>query len=101
MSDNISKIADYVSKKDLDIILEVNKKAIELETEVAEQNEKIIDLLNDNIEEQKEINEKLDEIKKLSENIDKDIFKIQVLFSAGLISLIIQVIQIIQIFMKK
>ena len=41
-----------LNKKDLEIILEVNRKAIEIETEVADQNEEIISLLNRNKEKQ-------------------------------------------------
>lgn len=96
---------DQINKKDLELILEVNKKAIEVETEVAEQNEEIIDLLNSTKSSQEKISDQMsdiedtiDEIKENTEKIHKDIFKIQVLFVTGLLSLIVQ---IIQMFMKK
>lgn len=97
---------DQFDKKDLEIILEVNKKAIEIETTVADQNEEIIELLNNNKNEQAEIHNKLDEVldNKLNkiiekgEEISKDLFKIQVLFITGLLAL---VAQIIQIFLRK
>ncbi len=71
---------ENLNKKDLEIILEVNRKAIEIETEVADQNEEIISLLNYN-------KEKIDKM-------EKDIFKIQVLFITGILGLIIQLIQL-------
>lgn len=96
---------DNVNKRDLDLILEVNRKAIEIETAVADQNEEVITLLNNNREmhsKTKEefalLNIKLDKIIKYSEEINKDLFKIQVLFLTGLLSLVVQVVQM---FLKK
>lgn len=90
--------ADQFNKKDLEIILEVNKKAIEIETAVTDQNEEIIGLLNDCKDSQEKMDEKLDKLVKQSEETSKDIFKMQVLFITGLLAL---VAQIIQIFIKK
>jgi uncharacterized coiled-coil protein SlyX len=98
MTDKIIPINDHVNKKDLELILEVNKKAIEIETEVATQNEEIIDLLTANKERSEKMDEKLDKLVKQSDDTTKDLFRIQVLFITGLLSL---VIQIIQIFVKK
>ena len=104
MSDRekIIDINEHLNKKDLELILEVNKKAIEIETAVADQNEEIIDLLEkikDKQASDSEIyTEKLDKIIEHTDEMNKDIFKIQVLFITGLLSL---VIQIIQIFVKK
>lgn len=98
MDDMPEKINDHLQKRDLDLILEVNKKAVEIETEVAEQNEEIISLLTSNKERQEGMDIKLDKLIKQSEETNRDIFKIQVLFITGLLSL---VIQIIQIFIKK
>ena len=89
---------ENLSKRDLEIILEVNKKAIEIETNVADQNEEIISTLSVLKEKQKEGNDKKDKIIKQNDDLSKDIFKLQVLFVTGLISL---VIQIIQIFLKR
>lgn len=75
---------EQLKKRDLEVFLELNKKAIEIETEVADQNEEII--------------LKLDKVIKQVEETNKDIFKIQVLFITGILSLIIQ---IIQMFIKK
>lgn len=91
-------LIDQVNKRDLEIILEVNRKAVEIETAVADQNEEIISLLNDNQKSQEQIEDKLDKILEKSEETAKDLFKIQVLFVTGLLAL---VAQIIQIFIKK
>jgi hypothetical protein len=98
MPERLIPLSEQLSKKDLELILEVNKKAIEIETAVVEQNEEIITLLNDNKDRQEKMDEKLDKLIKQSEETNRDLFKIQVLFVSGLISL---VIQIIQIFLKK
>jgi len=89
---------EQLNKRDLEVFLEVNRKAIEIETEVAEQNEEIISLLNDNKKKQDDLDVKVDKLIKQTEEINKDIFKIQVLFITGILSL---VIQIIQMFIKK
>lgn len=96
---------EQLKKKDLELFLEVNKKAIEIETEVADQNEEIISLLNDVKSSQEIIKSKQENIETLQEKlvkktdeIDRDLFKIQVLFITGVLSLLIQ---IVQIFIKK
>lgn len=89
---------EQLNKRDLEVFLEVNRKAIEIETEVAEQNEEIISLLNDNKKKQDDLDSKVDKLIKQTEEINKDIFKIQVLFITGILSL---VIQIVQMFIKK
>lgn len=96
--DRLTTITGQVNKRDLEIILEVNRKAVEIETAVADQNEEIIGLLNDNHESQEKIEEKLDKLLEKAEDTSKDLFKIQVLFVTGLLAL---VAQIIQIFIKK
>jgi len=86
---------EQLNKRDLEIILEVNKKAIEIETSVADQNEEMITLLNEAKDKHKELDSKIDRITKLSEELNKDIFKLQVLLVTGLLSLVMQVIQMI------
>lgn len=98
MSDKIIKPDERVNKKDVELILEVNKKAIEIETEVADQNEEIIDSLNAIKNNQEQTDEKIEKLVKQGEEMVKDIFRIQVLFVTGLLSIIIQ---IISIFVKK
>lgn len=96
--DKILSLAEQVNKRDLETILEVNRKAVEIETAVADQNEEIIGLLNDCKKNQEDTSEKVDKILKLSEDTSKDLFKIQVLFVTGLLAL---VAQIVRIFLKK
>jgi hypothetical protein len=101
MTDSRSSFHDLeqsLNKRDLNVILEVNKKAIEIETDVADQNEEIISLLNQSKENQKELDDKIDKVIKQTDELSKDLFKIQVLFVTGILSLIIQVIQM---FIKK
>ncbi len=93
MAEKVS-INDNIKRNDLDLILEVNRKAIEIETTVADQNEEIISLLGKCREKQDKTEEKVDKIVKQVEDINKEIFKLQVLFVSGLISLVIQVVQI-------
>lgn len=90
--------SENVKKKDLELILEVNKKAIEIETAVVDQNEEIIEALDDIKKTLEEHDKKLDKIVDQSDETNKDLFKIQVLFVTGLLSLVIQVLQI---FLKK
>jgi len=90
--------SENVKKQDLELILEVNRKAIEIETEVADQNEEIIEALSDIKKVQEKHDEKIDKLVKQSEDTNKDLFRIQVLFITGLLSLVIQVFQI---FLKK
>jgi len=101
----VEKQSDALKRKDLDLILEVNKKAIEIETEVAEQNEEIIKSLDTIQNNQGDIDKKLDDhsekLEKLIKQTDetnKDLFRMQVLFITGLITLIAQ---IVEIFLKK
>jgi len=96
--DKIISLAEQIHKRDLEIILEVNRKAVAIETAVADQNEEIINLLNDNHDSQEKIEEKLDKLLEKADDTSKDLFKIQVLFVTGLLAL---VAQIIQIFIKK
>lgn len=82
---------DNLSKSDFDTILEVNRKTIEVQLEVSDQNEKIIEGLDANQKADADIIKRIDDL-------DKKMFKIEVLLASGLISLIIQ---LIQIFTKK
>lgn len=93
MAERVS-LHDGIKKNDLELILEVNRKAIEIETTVADQNEEMMALLNKCREKQDKTEEKVDRLIKQSEDTSKEIFKLQVLFVSGLISLVIQVVQI-------
>lgn len=96
------KINEHLNKRDLELILEVNRKSIEIETGVADQYEDILVNLSEGKLAQKictdqlsDVNDKLDKVIKQCEDINRDIFKIQVLFLTGLFSLIIQVVQLL------
>ena len=90
----VEKFNEQLNKKDLELILEVNKKAIDIQTVVAEQHEDILENLVDLKKNQITQGEKIDKLVKQSEDTNRDIFKIQILFLSGLFSLIIQVIQL-------
>lgn len=103
-----------LDKDDIDLLLEVNKKAIELQTEISNQYEEIIDALEemddetsqnkDNIEKIIEVNKNLrDDFDKLSKDIKEikdSMFKTGVLISAGIVSIIIQIVEIFLHFKK-
>lgn len=82
---------ENLSRSDFDTILEVNKKSIEIQVEVSDQNERILEALDDQ-------EKKLDDIIEQNDELHKDLFKIQVLFASGILGL---VIQLIQYFIKK
>lgn len=122
-------MAETINKKDLELIFQVNQKAVEIQTNVSSQNEEIINdfesLESDHKDmkeslkkievENKEIKDLLkkhevetrdvkDSLKKNEENankiikttdeLNKDIFKIQILFLTGFVSIILQLIQL-------
>lgn len=107
MTEKMISKNDIVNKEDLKLILEVNRKAIEIETAGVSQNEEILeslsiiknnesnvtDLLKRIEENEKKSSEKLEKITEKLNEIDKDLFRIQVLFVSGAISLVIQIIQ--------
>lgn len=98
----IEKQNEALKKKDLDVILEVNKKAIEIETEVAEQNEEIIDALGKVQGNQDAIFKRIDRVNSTVDEINRALYKIQVLFVSGFITIIMAVIGLVaQIFLKK
>lgn len=110
---------DSLSRSDLDTIIEVNKRAIELQVEVAAQNEKVIE----DLEENKKINEatkrdtesalkelsslkqdikdykkdvldKVEEVKTKVDDLDKSQFKLYALLTTGAVAIILQIIQL-------
>jgi len=104
-------MTDQINRKDLQVILEVNRKAVEIETVVAEQNEEIIAQLEKARETQLDqdikINKmitanqevKLDKILTMSEEISRSLFRFQVLWITGILGIIAQVISMF--FFKK
>jgi hypothetical protein len=104
-------MVDQINRKDIQVILEVNRKAVEIETVVAEQNEEIISQLEKTHEIQDEHTIKLDKIiatnqevkldklLAMSEEISRSLFRFQVLFITGILGIIAQVISMF--FFKK
>ena len=86
---------EQINKHDLTVILEVNRKAIEIETGVADQNEEIISLLTENKEQIEKCKEDTSDISEKIEKLDRELFKIQVLFLTGVLSLVVQILQIV------
>jgi hypothetical protein len=97
---------EQFNRRDLEIILEANRKAVEIETAVAERNEEIIDLLTSNklLTEQmdskldKLVEQKINKLLEKNEEISKDLFQIRVLYIAAILTI---VAQIVEIFLKK
>ena len=86
---------DLLQKSDIETVLETNKKAIEIHTEVASQNEDIINKL-ESLESKLKYNTDL--TAKMSKDVDdmnKSMFKLYVLLTSGVISLIIQIISMV------
>lgn len=102
MADNIVNINEYISKRDLQMILEVNKKSIEIENAVADQNEEVIELLTkaktagiDNTKNIKVISETQSKIVTKIEDLSRELFVLKVLLGAGVINLIVQVVTLV------
>jgi len=96
---------ERLTSRDVDLILEVNRRAIEINNTVSEQNEDIIRRLTESkeridkmLDKMDRLYEKSEKMSKQVEDMNKDIFKIQILFATGIASLIIQ---LIQMFFKK
>jgi hypothetical protein len=97
---------EQFNRRDLEIILEANRKAVEIETAVADRNEEIIDLLTSNklLTEQmdskldKLVEQKINKLLEKNEDISKDLFQIRVLYIAAILTI---VAQIVEIFLKK
>lgn len=91
------KYNNDLQMSDIDTIIKVNNKAIELQTETSEQYEEIlaaISEINIKVENIKIKQDNLEdytfEIKKLLTELEKAQFKLYVLLSSGIVSLIIQ-----------
>lgn len=116
---SIKREDELLSRSDLDSIIDVNKKAIELQVEVSAQNEKVIEDLAENTkitenikrdtestlkelsfnkqdskDYKNDILEKIDEIKDKVDKLDKNQFKIYVILTTGAIAIVLQIIQL-------
>ncbi len=101
----MTQVTEYIYKRDIDMMMQVSSKAVELQAAVADQNEEIIEKLNKVIEQneksssqKKEMETKIDKIVKSHEELARDVFRIQVLFISGFVGIILQ---IVSIFLKK
>lgn len=90
--------SDHLSKSDMDTILKVNTRAVEIQTEISSQNEDLMNNLSTVKTIQMSGHDKLDKIIEQNETLSRDLFTIKILFLSGLISI---VLQIISIFLKK
>ena len=91
-----------ISRKDLELYLEINNKVIELQSAEVEQNEEIIESLDTMKAVQVSIETKIDKLvlqglEKVTsqcEQISRDLFMIKVLYITGLLSIIAQIISL-------
>lgn len=105
MANDKSHKDNIITSTELDYILEVNRKSIQIHTEVAHQNEDILDKLD-------KLTTKMESIEKLSEesnktlvgpqkmeerveNIDKNLFRLMILLGSMGIGLIIEIIKLL------
>ena len=86
------KDRDILQRGDIDTIIEVNNKAIELHSEISDQYEEIISAQNKLMISQGKIDDDIRSIKKDMDELNKNQFKIILLLSTGIISLIIQLV---------
>lgn len=86
------RLIDHLDKRDLEIILEVNKRAIEIGAEAIDQNEDIIRYLESGKSERAEIIKKVDEVSDVVDEIKLDLFKIKILYVGGLLAIVGNVI---------
>lgn len=85
-----------LQRSDIETIIKVNSRAIELQGEVSDQYEEIISSLSDVKDTQERIQEDNDEIKKEIKDISKAQFKIQILLTSGIVSVIIQIFTLLK-----
>lgn len=86
---------ETLQKADIDTILSVNKKAIELYTENSEQNEEIIECLSSIKNDTKTLAEKQKDMADEIKTIERAQFKLLVLLGSGVVSLVLQLIQLL------
>lgn len=92
-----------LEKSDLYTIIQVNNKAIEIQSEITSQYEEVIESLETVSDSNNKIVDKIAEIKLDHKDIKADIkeinktqFKILVLLSAGVLNLIVQIISMLK-----
>lgn len=92
MSDLFKNKDDRISKHDIDVIMEVNKRSIQVQTEVMAQNEDIADELSDIKKSQICQDKKIDKLVKNSEDFSKELFQMKTLLLTSFVNIILQVI---------
>jgi chromosome segregation ATPase len=101
-NDNKRSIDGTFNKSDMETIIKVNNKAIELQNETSEQYEEMISLEEKNAEKIEKLEDEISDLKKMSEKIEKGIeeiskteFKILILLTSGIVSLIMQIVSLL------
>ena len=112
----MSAVNNSFDKKDMEIILEINRKAIEIESEAVSQNEEIIDLISTNKDKLDILNSEIigikndlknicniiEKIKDKTDDMDKSFFQIKVVFTSGIFICLLQIAEFIFVnFIKK
>lgn len=87
---------NIIDKSDLETILKVNNKAIEIQSEISEQYETIVEDADSIKKKIETIGERMVEMKSEIKEINKSQFKILVLLSAGVLNLIVQILAFIK-----
>lgn len=90
---NPKDLQELLSKNDLTIILETNKKAIELQTSTASQNEDVLEQLEDITDTLEKSLTKLDLLDKKIESIDKALYRLQIVLIVGILPIIFEIIK--------
>lgn len=80
-----------LQKSDIETIIQVNNKAIELQNEISDQYEDILSTMTRISMRQDNIERDIVEIRKESKEIAKTQFKVLVILSSGIVSLIFQI----------
>jgi hypothetical protein len=107
MTDSKSNLTQFVdqsqiSKQDLEIIFRVNEKVVQIQSLVADQNEEVISSLGKIADKQerlsetdKALSEKLEKILKQNEDLSRDVFKSQILYVVGILSILGNIISVL------
>lgn len=88
----MTKTNDQINKSDIDTIISVNKKAVELQTEVSDQYENILEEAKKTAIDIALIKNDMIDLKSDMKFVSKSHFELKVLIGSGIVSLIIQLI---------
>jgi len=94
--ENKFKPSDTLQRADIDTIIQVNNKAIELQTEISDQYEEIISTVESMSHTNHKILDEVREMNKEIKEINKLQFKIMLALGSGFVSLIIQVLYMLK-----